>query len=97
MGGLIKEWLWPYKLRPTRFFKSSNGLLSETRPCPMSGVIRYLETKQKILDYVLYVIMKVFPVKYKNKMKICLLVHTMCIIKYLTFDPENPETQYCGV
>ena len=41
--------------------------------------------------------MKVFPVKYKNKMKICLLVHSMCIIKYLTYDPENPETQYCGV
>ena len=34
MGGLVTEWLWPYKLQPTRFFKTPNGLVPESRSWP---------------------------------------------------------------
>ena len=34
MGGLVTEWLWPYNGQPTRFFKTPNGLVSDTRPWP---------------------------------------------------------------
>ena len=34
MGGLVTEWLWPYKLQPTRFFKTPKYLVSDTRPWP---------------------------------------------------------------
>ena len=34
MAGLVTDYLWHYELQPTRFFKTSNGLVSERRPWP---------------------------------------------------------------
>ena len=38
MGGLVTEWLWPYKLQPTRFFKTPNGLVLDTRTWPHTNL-----------------------------------------------------------
>ena len=44
MGGLVTEWLWPYNGQPTQFFKTPNGLVSDTRPWPCNRgntVVKY--------------------------------------------------------
>ena len=41
MGGLVMEWLWLYKLQPTRFFKRQMALYRKQGHGLISGVIRY--------------------------------------------------------
>ena len=42
MGGLVTEWLWPYKLQPTRFFfKLQMALYRKQGHGLITGVIRY--------------------------------------------------------